>query len=608
MHYKIILKRLGIIQYFSQVFGKITNYYETGTPTRQWFLLALLGFVLCLLHTGFYAEMAWQNYGGGDWDLFYFTSEVSRIIIQEYGEIPQWNPWSRGDVEMFANPQTFHFSPQFLLFLVFSTPTALKLSLFLYYWIGFMGMLAWLKRLGRSTLTALFGTYIFTFCSFFTWHIICVCHPNTTGLFLTPWLLYYYQAYKEKGWQLSNYLIPIIIFAYLILSGSSYPMVYMPIFLFLYVLADTYANKLSYKHLLYPLIVVNIGFGLTLWKLYPSYKYMSQNPRHYKDESYINFIGVLQSLGDRPNSHLTIDRSLTNWGWWEHAAYFELIGIVLLIYYRKQLNLHIAWWFLAGFILWWSMGNFLAPLNPWYVANHYLPVFKSFRVPYRFEIFYILLLCLWLTTLLDQKHKEHPLWGMIMLVWCINLFVVNNSIHQTLFHTEPIKEKLTQTKFDKDSAFRQTCIQGMVPSGSFYPPNLMYPRLLQNIGMIDAYEPLEIPYNGFKTCKGDTLFGLVKQEDAKILSWTPSTIRLFAYKANFYIQQNYAEGWFVEAGDAKVERKANLLFINTQPGTTLLLRYRNPYIEKGTYLSIPFGAFFIVGLGFVVFKRKKTTN
>lgn len=596
-----------MLSFLQRLFAQALAFYENGGAVRKRAIIAAIGLILCALHTGLYGAAAWTQYGGGDWDLFYFTAETSRIIIQEYGEIPQWNPWSRGGVEMFANPQTLHFSFHFFLFFLFSTPVALKLGFLLFYWIGFMGTYALLKRLGRPTPIAIFGAYIFTFCSFFTWHIICVCHPNTTGLFFTPWLLYFYYDYKQNGLKLLNFIAPTLIFAHLILSGSSYPMVYMPIFFVLYALTEGWSEKRSLKLAVYATSVVVIGYGLTLWKLFPSYVYMSQNPRLVKDESYINLIGVLQSLADRPNSHLPIEISLTNWGWWEHAAYFELIGIFILIYYGKELGLKRAWLFLLGFIVWWSMGDFPKGLpNPWYIANHYLPVFKSFRVPYRFEIFYIFLLCLWLTALLTKKYKEHPLWRLVMLAWVANLYILNNSVHQTLYHSTPLKALTAGARFNTDAPFMQKCGTLSVPTVSFAPPAYMYPLLLQNIGTLKAYEPLDLPFDGFKNCEGDTIFPLVEKYDAELLKWTPSGFTLKVKNGEgFLIKQNFSNGWKIIDGKGKISNKRNLLFLTAESGAVVTLRYTNPDIPTGLALTTPFALIFVSGIFYLAFKPKK---
>jgi len=86
----------------------------------------------------------------GHWDwwiTFHPNADVLRRIVLAYGQFPWWNPWVRGGVPFFADPQVAVVSPESLLVLAFGAVVGLKLGLLLYTLIGYEGTRALLRHL-----------------------------------------------------------------------------------------------------------------------------------------------------------------------------------------------------------------------------------------------------------------------------------------------------------------------------------------------------------------------------------------------------------------------------------------------------------------------------
>lgn len=557
--------------------------------------LIISSVLLVLVFTDFISDVMWSAYGSNDWDYHYAITEVSKKAVLEYGEFPHWNPWSGGGYDYLANPQTFPMGVVSVLSFILPTHYALKVGYLGFYIIGFWGMFKLLRSYELSRKYAYWGSCLFVFTTYFSWHLIYGSHANTTEMFLFPWLIFFYENYKKRGISLLNFIIPVLLFFHIAFGGGTHFVIYIPVFFGAYILVDTIASKRKASHLLYPIIIIFIGYGLMLWKLYPSFQYLSENERITDDHTKAGILNLLQMISDSVPANET--HSFTYWHWSEHGAYFNLLLVVLVFYYRKTINLSTPWIIFFICIVWLSMGNFPKIANPWFVLNQYAPVFKSMRVPYRMIIFAIFLLSIWSAKLFYKKESEHHLWRIVAITVVVLLLVKNYSVTRNLRYSGTTKDHLSLVSSNDSFRYVQ---QGYVT---------MYPNILENTGVLNSYEPLPLKYDGFKDLRFDsipqTYIPIIDANQGKLVKWTPSSITFEKIVSEpIVLNQNYSEGWNVISGDMKIINTDDKIGISGKINTVGTISYRNPHLITGLYMSSVFLLMFFAGTIYIIWRNR----
>lgn len=555
----------------------------------------LVLFFLLLIMMGFYLPSYWLNFGSGDFDLTYFTLEVVRKSLTDYHQIPFWNPWSSGGIDFFANPQTIHYG--FLFFLIYFLPTiiAVKITILLHFIIGIFGMFTLLRNKNISVWVSMFGASIFCCTSYFTWHTLAAGHMNTLTILLLPWIFVAYFNFKKIGrLSLFNFIIPVLIYLNLILSGASYPLVFTPIFVFFYALSEYISEKKSINILLYIFFTVIIGYGLSLWKLYPSIRYLSESPRVFLDDTHISIIQLLSTFSDHsPNNN---KNTYTYHGWWEYSSYFEIIGFLLLFYFRKTLKISPYLIGFAAFLIWFSMGDIPNHVNPWSLLNKFVPIFNNLRAPSRSIIYVIFLLSIWLSQIIDKNKKDHPLIFMIMLSWIINLTVINYSILAS--YKESPKVEYSQNKNEFSMLKKEDSL-------IFSSSGILYHNLKENIGLVNGYEPLPLKYFGFENIIINEPIKIIENPNATLSYFSPNKLIIKTDKPllELIVNQNFNQGWEIEQGSGTLIEENGLIKIRN-PSSEISLVFTPPNSRIGFYLSIPFFVLLLLIL-FLLSRRVK---
>ncbi len=558
--------------------NKLKNYYtnciKAIEENKLYQYLFLLVIIVVMMH--FYHSAYWLRFGSGDFDLTYFTLEVAKKSFQDYNQVPLWNPWSIGGINFLANPQTMHYG--FLYFPIYflKTPIAVKIIIILYFYLGICGMYSLLRIKNISIWVSLWGATIFSCTSYFTWHVLAAGHMNTLSILLTPWLLYAYENYiKSRKLTLINFLIPILIYYNLIVSGASYALIYTPIFIFLNVLSICLQEKRNYKVITYITFTILFGYGLSFWKLLPSLYYISDVPREYHDTTQIGLFQLLQVFTDHaPNK---LNDSFTYHGWWEYGAYFEIIGLLLLFYFRKSIQLSFYTIGFAFLMLWFSMGNIPNHVNPWNLLNSYVPIFNNLRAPTRAIIYVLLLFCIWLPEVIDKNRTQHPILKLIMISWIISLWATNFAITTVFSESKKIKYIASNNEYSllkyKDSLIQNT-------------PGIMYKHIQQNISILNGYEPLPSKNFGFAKFNNDKKYQLIEDSTAKIVSFSPNEIEILvdSNKKSLIINQNYDQGWKISSGKGIIINENGLIKI-LNPSSAIKLIFKPPYLELGIKMS-----------------------
>lgn len=159
-------------------------------PARvKWFGAAAFLLLLILLT---FSRFWWSDnlLGINDWDIQEILAEAARRSATVYGELPLWNPYLCGGTTAFADPTFPVLSPVFPLVLAFGTISGLRLAIFLFLFIGGIGMLLVSRRLGLSWIGAVVAGMLFVGGSRIPLHLVEGHIDIAFSALLLPWLFW----------------------------------------------------------------------------------------------------------------------------------------------------------------------------------------------------------------------------------------------------------------------------------------------------------------------------------------------------------------------------------------------------------------------------------
>jgi hypothetical protein len=135
-----------------------------------------------------------------DWDFHLFLHAAVLKSVVEYGQLPLWNPWYCGGNVLWANPQAAFLSPAYPLAAFVSLALAMKINILIHYWVGLVGMHLILTRtIGLKFLPAiLFLASAFVFSGAPALHLA-VGHANFLPAFYLPFFLFFLFLGLENG-------------------------------------------------------------------------------------------------------------------------------------------------------------------------------------------------------------------------------------------------------------------------------------------------------------------------------------------------------------------------------------------------------------------------
>jgi hypothetical protein len=162
---------------------------------------------------------------GEDYALF-FPSMLDGVYwykVNGLAEVPWFTPAFGGGLPKFPNPQSVYYSVEQFLCFVTDPLTSIRITLFLFALLGFIGFYLLLKRIFLlSSSTSLLGATAFLFNGFFI-HRMIVGHITFHPFMLFPMLAYLLLRYAKKNGKTDvRKLISDIAFASLILSYMIY--------------------------------------------------------------------------------------------------------------------------------------------------------------------------------------------------------------------------------------------------------------------------------------------------------------------------------------------------------------------------------------------------
>src|SRR3989338_9091212 len=169
-----------------------------------------------LLLTFFFCGSVFFNihyWGQFDWDDIFYCA-VERETILTYRQIPLWNPYVGGGNVMLGYPYSSCFSPFFIPILFFGVLPGIKVNIFIFLFLGMVGMYFLGRELNLSGLSCLVPAIVFMCSSWLPLKML-LGHVFTMNIAWVPWIfLFYLKSLKN----FRSIVFAAIFFCFLILG------------------------------------------------------------------------------------------------------------------------------------------------------------------------------------------------------------------------------------------------------------------------------------------------------------------------------------------------------------------------------------------------------
>lgn len=497
----------------------------------------------------------------GDWDYFSALHEVSSLTIFEYRQFPLWNPYVGGGISLIGNPQSGFPSPIFLVTGLFGVFAGLKIAIWLHTALGLWGMWLLAGHFGLKGPARLAPAVIFIFSSAWALHLTEGHMVWLPVAFLPLFFLTFLKGLRDKRWLVLAGVVESLMFY----EGATYVFAYSVLFVALYALC--YSLECRRWQPLFANLGVNIlAAALSAPKLLPMLELLGSNPRPVSAGSPLAWDDILAALVERSS------------GGWETGNYLGFTVVILFLLsfslFRQQLSLILT----SIFMLMLSMGDF-APYSPWNIL-HKLPLFGSFHVPTRVFVVFNFSVALLVGIFLGQSAKSSDR-RVNFILWVVVLFIgsdlfllshsvfgeaaktANISVRRDNFKAIEIKRALYRVAPAETTGLGRSVASVHQPFSQIRVPDLarfvhgaysdQYLPIVQNQGVVDAYEPINFGHNARAVTDKDYQgeYYLSGAGELKLLRWSPNKLSFHVTlpeSGRLLINQNFSSGWHASRG------------------------------------------------------------
>lgn len=463
-----------------------------------------------------------------------------------------------GGVPLYANPQMGVFSLQMLLVLIFGAPIGLKLALIVYTIMGYLSMYLLLRKFFRvEKLISTCLSLLWIFCSFFVSHL--PSHFTFAWYMLTPFFLY--LALTVKGWKGGLFLGST--FAVMAQSQIHNPFFHISLLVGIVLLFRLIRDSVMRKQLLICLGVAAVIFVvlaghrvlLTAQNVHDFSRYGQGDPAA---DHYTEFMGLLAPFSVEhhiqafntpqiPEAPFGFGEATATIGIAAHIA--VVIAIVYVVYLfrenihkkiraSKGLTIPLLILGIAALCLALGLGRF-SRYAPYSFLKH-VPIFGEMRVSTRWFLFVNLFLLLFMglaSMLMTRRSFARFAMQILLVLGVLETFALNVGYQNVTLSHEPVKPAKASYQYP----FSQTALFGatrFLPDGSKVQDNTgphgyrEYDATLYNEGVLyanDSLVQLALSHNyhtGHPTCPWEQGCGLIKSNNARIISWSPNAIKL----------------------------------------------------------------------------------
>lgn len=525
--------------------------------TRPAFVCALYFILALVFCTPLFAQP--HALGISDWDqhLFYHGAVIQSVI--GYVRPPFWNPWYCGGNVLWQNPQVALLSPVYLLASVMSLALAMKVSILIHYWIGFIGMHLLLKRIiGLTHLPLIvYLASVFTLSGSLALHLN-AGHSVFLPAFYLPLLLFFFLRSLRTG-STGDALLAGAILALTIYNGGLH---IVPMAFVLVGAVGAFAALLGrrWRPLVLTALLGISGLAYAAPKFLPVVMFVTGkefwDARTTTAHPDMMTPGMLLRAYVDPYQTRSLRADpVQRHGWFEYGNYIGSLAVITAIssgiwifaargLQDRSFGLCLA---LTGIlVLTLSAGEF-SRFAPASLATH-LPLFASFRIPSRYTVAVALVAPMTVGWVLKSLAIDTTsgalrlLIGILCTVATAQLMAASRAQFNGVFPVAPLEHAFGLFGGPSTIQIDQTA--------SAYGPNSpMLRALVDGRSFYHCYESLQLRHTS------DTEHALVFSDGkARILETRFSPNRIQFSVANgpeasrVALNQNFASGWSSTAG------------------------------------------------------------
>lgn len=490
---------------------------------------------------------------GHDWN--YFNSLA--LVVKSYflqGQLPLIDPWGCGGVDIFANPQSWIYSPFILLTFVISPYLSNLVSLIICAMVGFFGAYKLFEKSDQSLLNKILLTSLFVICPFFSLHFT-EGHITFRTFYFLPWIFYFCNL--SRGISQVRWLFAIL--AFMILDGGIYPFFYS---LFIILFNFNYSlyfkkiyNKKNFLYFLATLISFIFIIGakaLPIIRLHENRMPEDELPIYSFSDIIDAFYNIFQ-ININGLSGVILK-------YHEYALYIGFgLSCAFIFSIREQFkNKKYIYLFQFCFFAWMALGIGGA-INPWTFVK-LVPFLQQMHVQTRLLIIVYLLLLLIIAKLKPNKTKT--------------FLLVIAFLEISFFNFNTYKKYMTDQPYQLNSSI------GSLNNISSYDSYIPKPELyFKNSLSYNCYEPARN-----KIIKDKNLF-LNTTNDTILADFNFNQIKLHSssnMEGTFLMNFNWGDGWSSD-GVVLSESKGVIRITPDEPTAAILLNYTPLYLRYSLF-------------------------
>jgi len=549
-----------------------------------------------------------HHWGRHDWNSVQFYLAVPRQTIIKFHQFPLWNPYYCGGNPLLAHPAPAFLSPFFIFTLIFDVIPSIKLLILIHMIIGLYGIYILSKYLGLSTYSSYLASFVYTMNSCFTLAI-------SEGHFRISyaWIPFVFLFYLKSKDDIKN-IIPASVFLLLVILSGGHPIIL--VFTILFLLTHTIFKTIQdgkISNFIALLLILALTFSLGAVKFLPTIEYIGEHKRLIKKDTSAYTPEIFYTaLLNREQSYGAHHLPGQVWGWHEYGAYLGGVVIVLSLF-GAVVNLRKMWpLILSGLVFILITFGHNSPVDLWEFMRG-LPVIKSFHVPSKIRILFILPVSIFAGMGLTQVEKRSKIVALFAVLFVLgNFFLVNSPALEYPFTIAP-----------KDIGWGDEFYHVVEKRGAqCFGPDL-YGIFLSGRGALNCYEHLRIPAKAMpkykrgilnKGYKGEA-FLLNDRGDAMIYYFSPNKVVVnvnATREDTLILNQNFHKGWHVKGSSGVVESTRGLVSTQVTPKDKRVTFYYLPYsFIIGLILStitIPITAYLLIKRDWIRNRIKKTVS
>lgn len=545
--------------------------------------------------------------GLDDWDQHAFYLEAVVRSIRGF-EIPFWNPYYKGGMPIFENPQIRIFTPTVWLGVLFGSLQGLKLSIPLYYLAGCLG--SWYlfdRTLNAHPIVTAFCSVTFVFSGFMAQHMF-AGHANYMSVQLFPAIYACFHRFvttHRTGFALAF----SICFAWVLWDGFVYGFLFL---VFLYsILGILHFIQKPERELARKLAFLAVlTLGLSAIRLIPTASfYLEQGAYFMPSREILGPWQILQTfLSHSQHPVLARNFSPQAHNWWEYGNYVGVVPIVslfLLMPFARRKDIPMAAAMLLSLLL---MAGEFHPFAPASLLAQ-MPGFAGMRCHSRWGIVVLFCAVVLLATFAERARES--------IQWSTRLGLLFNGLLLAVFwyvgydlriNRKPLISVFETGVHARNLVFRrEESLETVKTLPGYGAASSQYQAMLNHLSMREGYEMLSwntrVSSIGEAGYRGE-FYLLQRGRPVVPVTWSMNRIEFEVDLDSpdiLMVNQNFYRGWKA-SGDFKAESVDGLLGVRLKSGkNSLILSYSSPFALAGIAVTLVslFGAILLV------WKRKR---